>query len=225
MLLSVASTMSLTGCMDDDLETPEPTPTAYVSFYHGSPDAPDMDIQRNSQSILNQPIKYSNFSGYAPLIPESTNFKFTPVNAATAYLDTTLSLKDGEAYSLFAVNRLEDIELLVVQDSIVTPATGKVALRIVHLSPDAPAVNVSTTGSASTELAAGLGFKNITLFKELDAGRHTIEIKDADTDAVLLTVSQTNFELGRAYTLIVRGFATPPSGNTNTLAAQVIRNY
>lgn len=221
---SLAS-FTLTSCDDDDFETPEPTPVTYVSFYHGSPDAPDMDLQINSKVINNQPFKYATFSSYLALAPESYNVKFTPVGAANAYLDSTLTFKDGKAYSLFAVNLLQNMDLLVVQDSIKAPATGKAALRIVHLSPDAPAVDVSTTGTSATTLVSDLSFKGITEFMEIDGAKYSLVVKAADSDETLLTISDRELIGGYTYTLIIRGFATPPTGSTNALSAQVIRNY
>ncbi|WP_158607134.1 DUF4397 domain-containing protein [Pontibacter oryzae] len=211
--------------MDDDTEMPEPTPAAFVSFYHGSPDANDIDIQLNSRVLNTQPFKYSTFSGYLPLSPETYNIKFTQVNAATAYVESTPTFKNGKAYSIFAVNTLANMEMLIVQDSVKAPASGKAGLRIINLSPDAPALDISTTGTTVLDLATDVAFKEITPFMEIDGKTYTLEIKNADTDEVLLTVTSTNFQPNVTYSLIIRGFATPPSGNTNTLNAQVISNY
>ncbi|WP_181163808.1 DUF4397 domain-containing protein [Pontibacter mangrovi] len=211
--------------MDNEPDMPEPTPVAYTSFYHGSPDAPAMDVQVNSQVVFNQSLPYSTYTGYVTLNTGSTNFKFTPSNASNAYLDTTLNLKQGQAFSLFAINTLDDMELLVVQDSVKTPADGKAALRVVHLSPDAEAVDVVAIGDKEVPFSSDLAFKDITLFHEFDAGRYDLEVKAAGSDEELLTVPKASFEAGRAYTLVIRGFAFPPSGNTNALAGQIFRNY
>lgn len=225
LVLFSAAAFTLTGCMDDDTEMPEPTPAAFVSFYHGSPDANDIDIQLNSRVLNTQPFRYSTFSGYLPLSPETYTIKFTPVNAATAYVESTPTFKNGKAYSVFAVNTLANMEMLIVQDSVKAPASGKAALRIINLSPDAPALTVSTNRTTASDLATDVAFKEITPFVDIDGQSYTLEIKNADTDAVLLTLTSTTFQAGVTYSLIIRGFATPPSGNTNTLSAQIISNY
>ncbi|ARS35974.1 DUF4397 domain-containing protein [Pontibacter actiniarum] len=227
VLLSVAS-FSLTGCMDDDLETPEPQPVTYVSFYQGSPNAPEMDIQFNNQKYNGAPIKFSNYFGYHGFVPGPYTVKLTPVNAANAYVDSSFTFKEGAAYTMFAVDELEDMELLVVQDSVKAPATGKAALRIINLSPDAPAVAVSASAAGSTNetaLTNELDFKGITPFMSVDAGKYSMQIKAAGSDDVLLTVSSNDFLVGTTYTVIIRGFVTPPSGNTNALSAQVVKNF
>ncbi|PRY13851.1 uncharacterized protein DUF4397 [Pontibacter ummariensis] len=225
LLVVCLTAVSLSGCLDKETDLPDPTPVSYLSIYHGSPDAPALDIKLDGMTINNQPFSYTNFSGYITIKAGSHSLKFTPVNAANAYVETTMNLKENKAYSLFTVNRLQNIELLTVQDSVKTPTTGKAALRVVHLSPDAAAVDVNVAGTTSTSLATGLGFKGITPFIELAGGKPSIQIKAAGTEEVLLTVSDVQLDAGKTYTMLIRGFKTPPTGNTNTLSAQVVRNY
>ncbi|GHA79852.1 DUF4397 domain-containing protein [Pontibacter akesuensis] len=223
LLFSVIS-FSLTGCLDNDVETPEPTPTTYFSLYHGSPDAPDFDIYIDNQLLNRQPFKYTSYTGYLPFKPDSYGIKFTSVNAADAFVDSTLTFEDGKAYSVFAINKLDDLELLAVQDVIPQLAAGKAGIRVVHLSPDAAPLDITTTGTAGNVLTSDLAFKEITSFMPVDASKYNLEIKSADTGETLVTVTNATFAAGANYTLIIRGFKTPPSGNANTLHAQLIRN-
>lgn len=224
ILFSVFS-VSLTSCLNDEGEVPEPAAAAYVALYHGSPDAPDFDILIDNQRINSQPYKYNSYSDYLTFYTGSRKIKFTPVNAANAFIDTTLTFKENKLYSLFAINRLQDIELLVVQDSVMTPGTGKANMRIIHLSPDAPAVDIATTGTSSTTVATNLKFKDNTLFKDVATGNQTFQVKKAGTNEVLLTISDLALESGKSYSLLLRGFKTPPAGNTNLLSGQLIKNY
>ncbi|MCA0971825.1 DUF4397 domain-containing protein [Halobacillus litoralis] len=72
-------------------------------------------------------------------------------------------------------------------------------VRIIHASPDAPAVDVYVDGSAVVE---GAEFKAATDYMELPAGEHTIEIYAAGTmgeqDPVLS--ANATVEAGMAYT-------------------------
>jgi len=224
LLFSVAA-ISFTGCQDDEFVAPDPVPASYVSFYHGSPDAPDLDIQLENQVINSQAFKYAAYSGYLTLTPGERNIKFTPVNAANAFIDSILTFEKDKVYSLFAVNKQQNMELLVIQDSVKTPATGKAGLRIIHLSPDAPAIDISSTGATGTSLATNLNFKGYTEFLELASGKYTLQAKAAGTGDVLLTAADLQLEEGKTYSLLIRGLATPPTGNTNGLSAQLVRNY
>ncbi|GEO06573.1 hypothetical protein AAE02nite_42370 [Adhaeribacter aerolatus] len=224
ILLSLFS-FSLTSCLDKEGEAPEPTPVAYVTLYHGAPDAPEFDILVDNQRLNSQPFKYNNYSDYLRFSTGSRKFKFTPVNAANSYVDTTLTFKENKLYSVFAVNRLQDMEVLVVSDTVMTPAAGKAGMRIIHLSPDAPAVDVATTGTTGTSITTNLNFKEHTLFKDVATGNQTIQIKRTGTNEVLLTLSDVALTAGKSYSLLLRGFQTPPTGNTNILSGQVVTNY
>lgn len=223
LLFSVVS-LSLTGCLDNDIETPEPIPTTYISFYHGSPDAPDFDIYIAGELLNRLPFKYTAYTGYLRFIPDSYSIKFSPVNTANAFVDSTLTFEDGVAYSVFAIDKLEDLELLAVKDVKLELAAGKAGLRIVNLSPDAPHLNITTTEPTGNILATDIAFKEITSFTPVDGGRYKLEVRAADTEEVLLTVTTVSFTPGANYTLIIRGFKTPPAGNTNTLNAQLLQN-
>ena len=225
IFLFSALAVSLTSCLDNnDMETPEPMPAAYVSLYHGAPNAPDLDIILDNQRINSQAFKYSTYSEYLNFKPGSRKIKFTPANAANAFVDTTVTFKENNVYSLFTINRLQEVDLLMVKDSIQAPGTGKAAIRVVHLSPDAPVIDVST-GTPETSIAANLNFKGHTMFMDVATGTQTVKIKKAGTSEVLLTVADFNLESGRSYSLIVRGFVTPPAGNTNVLSGQIIKNF
>jgi hypothetical protein len=46
---------------------------------------------------------------------------------------------------VFAVNNVATIEALVLEDNLTSPASGKAHIRFIHLSPDAPAVDITLT--------------------------------------------------------------------------------
>jgi hypothetical protein len=215
-------TFSLTGCMDTDNDIQPPQPRAIVSFYHGSPDAPEVDILINTQKINSQPFKYSDYSNYVEFVPGSVRVKFTPVNAVNAFIDTALTFKQDKAYSLFVVDKLQQVDILVVKDSLVVPATGKARVRFINLSPDAPAVDLATTGTDAATLFTNVDFKGNTAYMDLAAGKHNLQVKAAGTGNVLLPVSNVDLSPGRIYTFVFRGFVTPPANNTNGLTFQLL---
>jgi hypothetical protein len=79
-------------------------------------------------------------------------------------------------------------------------------LRVVHLSPDAPKVDIYVDG---TRALAGVPFKTATRHTRVPAGAHTIEIRPSGSAAggrVLLTERAT-LAPGAAYTLAAVGLA------------------
>ena len=211
----------LAGCLDDDLGKVEPTPLSLVAIYHAAPDAPGLDILVDNNRINTKPFSYSEYSGYLNFNPGSRNLKFNSANAASALIDTIFNLADGKAYSVFVINRLSSLEMLVVKDSSAVPASGKAMVRFVHLSPDAPAVDVSVSGENSA-LFANASFKNITEFKAVDAKTYSFQLKQAGSDDILVSAGDVVIRAGGYYTILTRGFANPPSGNTNVLSIEIL---
>ena len=219
-------TVSLSSCKDKEDNTPEPQPPlAFALLYQASPDAPDMDVLVGSTRINNQAFRYSNASNYLEFTPGDTRFRFNPINASNSYVDSTVTLSENKAYSLFTVGRFENIELLVVEDSLRNPAAGKSLIRFIHVSPDAPAVDIVTTGTNGTTLFSDIAFKGSTEFEEITAGANSFQIRRAGGEEVLLSLTNHTLVAGRIYTILLRGFQTRPEGNTNSLSIQVFQNF
>ena len=224
ILCGIAFVVLLTACADLDDSGTSPTPVAFVSLYHGSPDAPDLDVIVDNRSIFSQKFEYTDYTGYLNFYTGNRHFKFNPFNASNALVDTTLNFVQGETYSVFVIDRLSGIEALLVRDSSATPAAGNAMVRFVHLSPDAPAVNVSVIGETGAPLFGSQSFKAASNFKEVSSKTYSFAVKAAGNDTALLTVPDITLRAGKYYTIIIRGFTTPPVGNTNSLSAQVVPN-
>lgn len=220
ILGSLAIMLFLTSCLDDD---GEPTPVAYVSIFHASPDAPDLDVILDNQRLFNQPLEYTDYSSYLQFYTGNRELEFNSFNASNVLLDTTYNFQASKAYSVFVVDDVADLSALIVEDEADDPAEGKALVRFVQLSPDAPAVDF-TVGDEETPLAANQDFRDASDFMEVDADTYELAIKPAGSDEALVTVEDADLRAGRIYTVITRGFVNPPSGNTNDLSIQVIRN-
>jgi hypothetical protein len=222
LFFSAAFLLLMASCMnDDDAYVNQPAEVAYVSIYNAVPDAPELDIVVDNRVINVNPFDYASYSGYLNFYTGNRNIKFNAANANNALIDTTFNFQDGKAYSLFAINRLSDMEALLVVDSSGVPAQGNAMVRFVHLSPDAPAFNVSIPGD-SVSLFHEKSFKDATQFTELQAGTYSFEVSDAADQNVDLVADDVTIRPGRYYTIVVRGFANPPQGNTNTLSLEVL---
>ena len=220
-IIAVALVVFMMSCLDDDnADTVQPVPVSYVSIYNASPDAPALDVIVDSKRVNAYPFDYTDYSGYLNFYTGERNFTISSFNASNALVDTTLNLVQGNAYSLFLIDRVSSLETLLVRDSTAAPATGKAVVRFVHLSPDAPQVSVNVAGD-STELFTQTGFRSVTSFKEVDAKTYSFEVKDANGN-VLLNAKDVNLESGGYYSILVRGFATPPAGSNNALSVEVI---
>lgn len=159
--------------------------TAKVRVVHASPDAPPVDVYVNGELTLEE-VPFKASSDYLE-VPAGTHdvevfASGTEYAAGEGVLQADLAVEAGQAYTVAAANVLESIEFVVAEDSMeVTEGMAKV--RIGHLSPDAPAVDVGLIGGDA--LFSGLEFPTITDYAELEAGTYDLEIRLPDGTQVL----------------------------------------
>jgi hypothetical protein len=221
LLIAVVLVIVMMSCLDsDDQNTVEPVALSYVSVYHASPDAPAIDIIVDNRKVNAYPFEYTDYSGYLNFYTGNRNFRINSFNASNALIDTTLNLLDGNAYSLFVIDRLSSLETLLVKDSAAAPGANKAVVRLVNLSPDAPALNLSVSGQ-STDLFSATGFRTATDFKALDADRYDFDVKTSDGQ-VIVSARDIGLRPGNFYTVVIRGFVNPPAGSNNALSIEVL---
>ncbi|ANU15369.1 hypothetical protein B481_0743 [Planococcus halocryophilus Or1] len=158
---------------------------AKVRVVHASPDAPAVDVYVNGDLTLEE-VPFKADSGYLD-VPAGTHdvevfASGSEYAAGEGVLQADLTVEAGKAYTVVAANLLESIEFVVAEDSMEVP-DGKTKVRVGHLSPDAPAVDVGVIGGDA--LFSGAEFPGITDYAELDPGTYDLEIRLPDGTQVL----------------------------------------
>ncbi len=220
VVLAALAGFTLTGCSDDNTPNPFfPTPRARVMAVHASPDAPAVDLLVDG-AVAGTGLAYPSNTGYLAVDAGSRNVKVNVAGTATTVINATLPLASGAAYSVFAVDSVASIEALVVTDDLTAPAAGKAHVRFIHLSANAPAVDVAVTGGPV--LFANQSFRGFTAFTPVDAGTYDLEVRAAGTGTVVLALPGIALQSGRIYTVFARGFLG--GSGAQALGAQIIVN-
>lgn len=218
-LMLMFSITVFTACSDDD-EVVAPTPsTAKVLVTHASPDAPGVDILVDN-TVAAANLTFPNSVGYATLNSGTRNVKVNVTGTSTTALEANLNLAANKNYSVFAVNTVSAIEAIVLEDDLTTPASGKSHVRFLHLSPDAPSVDITLTDG--TIVFGDYTFKEASAFTPLDAGTYNLQVRLAGTSTVVLELPNIALTAGKIYTVFAKGLV----GGTGTqaLGAQIIVN-
>ncbi|GAA5021077.1 hypothetical protein GCM10011506_03460 [Marivirga lumbricoides] len=220
-IFTIFSLAFLASCINDDEVTPpSQDPVSYMSLYHLSPNASPLNILVNNGRINSRPFEYEDYSGYVRMYAKENNFKFTPTNASNTVADTTVKMAQDSLYSLFIIADTNKVETLITLDKIKFDDTENSLIRLIHASPDTPEVKVVfTKGNIATQ---NLAYRSITNFQEVGNGNYSFEVQDAESEEVLATVSNVDFLSQRVYTIVVKGYSEPPTGNNNNLKVEVM---
>ncbi|GMQ27851.1 DUF4397 domain-containing protein [Algoriphagus confluentis] len=220
--LALGGTLLMSSCFDNLENTPLP-PTAYVSIYQGSPDAPAMDIFANSNRVNRDPMEFTQVLGYSPFFPGVRDFRFAAVNSASSLLEKEVDLKADSVYSLFIINETVNLDAFLVKDIWEEPSASQAQLRLVHLSPDTESVDL-LANEASTPLLEEASYKEVSDYLELSPGNTVLKIRSSQTGETLLTSGTLDLKGNRVYTLVIRGLSSEASG-PKKLDIQLITNY
>jgi hypothetical protein len=224
MMLALASlTVFAVGCSDDDDDNPitaNPPRTANVLVVHASPDAPAVDVLVDNGSPAVQDLMFPENTGYVALNSGTRNVKVNVANTNNTVINADLNLNPDLNYSVFAVNTVSSIEPLVLVDDLATPASGMTHVRFVHLSPDAPAVDVAVTGGPV--LFGDVSFKDYQGFAPVNAGTYNLEVRLAGTSTVVLPLPGIALQAGNIYTVFAKGLVA--GTGSQALGAEIIVN-
>jgi hypothetical protein len=218
--LGLLAALALTSCSKDNKSNPvAPTPQAQVMVVHASPNAPGVDLLVDG-SVANTNLMFPASTSYLGVAAGTRNVKVNVTGTSTTVINANLSLTAGTNYSVFAVDSVSKIGAIVLTDDLTAPATGKAHVRFVHLSPNAPAVDVAVT--SGPVLFANESFKGYSPFTPVTAGTYNLEVRLAGTNTVVLPLPGITLTAGKIYTVFAKGFVGGTAAQA--LGAQIIVN-
>ena len=218
VLAMVFATVSLTGCGSDDNPV-APTPQARVMAVHASPDAPAVDLVVDG-AVAGTGLAFPNNTPYLNVPAGTRNVKVNVAGTTTTVINANLPVSGGTSYTVFASDVVANIGAVVLTDDLTAPASGKAHVRFVHLSPDAPAVDVAVQGGPV--VFANKAFKEYTAFTPVDAGTYNLEVRVAGTSTVALPLNNIPLQAGKIYTVFAKGLLA--GSGAQALGAQIIVN-
>ena len=193
---------------------------ANVLVIHASPDAPGVDLLVDDAVVNSAPLTFPNNTGYLEVNPGTRNVKVNAAGTSTSVINANLILAADKNYSVFAAGFLNSIAPVVFEDDLSTPAAGKAHVRFIHLSPDAPAVDITLTDG--TVVFGNYSFGEGSDFTPLDAGTYDLQVRAAGTSTVVLDLPGIALADGDIYTVFAKGTLNG-TGDT-ALNAEIIVN-
>ncbi|UWG48045.1 DUF4397 family protein [Halanaeroarchaeum sp. HSR-CO] len=211
------------GTADSDDSDADPQQTSYLRAVHASPDAPAVDVMVENETVLEN-VSFGDVSEYLPV--EAGTYNVTIAAAEdpdTVVFDGNVTLEPRTVTTLAATGEISDgaetsFEPVAFEDTAVTPGANDSAVRVVHLSPDAPTVDI-TAGDGSVVLAENVSYQNASDYATVPAGNYTVEIRaaTADNDGDIVTTVDVSLENGTAYSAMAVGYLNPDEAPADTM--------
>lgn len=177
---------------------------AMVRVIHASPDAPAVDVFVDGNAVLTN-VAFPAISNYLelPAGPHSVAVAPAGQGEAAAVIKANPTLQAGSAYTIAAVGQVANIQAQIYNDNLAAPAAGKAHVRVIHASPDAPAVDVKVAGGPT--LISGLAFPSASDYLPVDATSYNLQVTPAGGSAVVIDLPNTALQAGTIYDVVAVG--------------------
>lgn len=192
---------------------------ARVRVVHASPDAPAVDVFVDGTAALTN-VAFFTASDYLDVPAGAHTLAVAPAGAgvAAAVITADVTLQAGTAYTVAAVGKLAEIKAQVYNDNLAAPAAGKAHVRVIHASPDAPAVAVKVANGAT--LIDSLAFPNASDYLPVDAGSYNLQVTPAGASDVVLDLPNTTLTAGTIYDVFATGELASIAAEVETFTPQ-----
>lgn len=181
---------------------------ASVRVGHFSPDAPAVDIYANGAILAGlEGVEFSTLSDYIEVPADTYSIAVVVAGedpAEATVIGADLPFEAGSRTTIAATGFVADIAPVLLNDDFVNE-DDKAQVRVVHFSPDAPAVDIAPDGAAA--LIPDLAFPDYAGYVALDEGEYDLEVRLAGEDTVALQLDPLTLAGGTAYTVFAIGSA------------------
>ncbi|WP_266077698.1 DUF4397 domain-containing protein [Haladaptatus caseinilyticus] len=208
---------------------------AQVRVAHMSPDAPPVDVLVDGETVVSN-LSYGNVTDYAALSAGEHNVTITAAgDPSTVVFSENVTFEADTNYTAVAQGEISEnanrpFEVNILEDDFTAPGAGNASVRLVHVSPDAPPVDVTVAGS-NTTLFDNVSYGNATAYEEVPAGDYTLEVRPAtaNDDGEVVGTFNVTLNESTAYSAFAAGYinpaAAPESGQNNPFELILVEDF
>lgn len=178
---------------------------ACVNIVHASPDAPAVDIFVDG-ALAVENLAFGTATGWVALPAGAHQVQVAPTGEAAdaAVIDAEVELEADMAYEVAAIGPVAEIMPAIYPvDLAVSADAENAAVRVVHASPDAPAVDVAVAGG--DVLIENLAFPDASDYLMVPAGAYDLEVRPTGTTDVALDLPGVELMAGQTYSVYAIG--------------------
>lgn len=190
--------------------------TSYIRILHASPNAPAVDIYANDNLIVEN-LAFEKVSPYIQVPSDNYNIVVYPTGKMIdPVINTDVFIPPNTVFNVAAIGTLPNISLYPIPEPSIAQDSGKACVRFIHLSPNAPAVDIKLEND--TIVFSDVAYKGVTNYVCIPAGTYTFKVSPTGSADVVLTVPDIKFEANVYYTIYAIGLL----GESPTLKAILV---
>lgn len=189
------SGLTITGCSNTDTPTMD---KGSVRVIHVSPNARAVDFYVDDLKKYVPALGFAQASSYVDAAVGERKIRINLAGTDSALLRATVEVSKDKHYSVFAGNFAEDLTPYVYVDDMRVPGVGYATVRMIHLVPGAPLVDIYVDGALAVP---HLGFTEATNFLPIVAGAHAINVKLAGSNTTVIDIPAFTFDSQKIYTI------------------------
>ncbi|MFL0269414.1 DUF4397 domain-containing protein [Candidatus Clostridium radicumherbarum] len=189
---------------------------SYIRVFNASPDAPALYIYANGNLIVKN-LAYKQFSQYLPTPAGNYNITVYPSGQTTSpVINTNVDIPENTVFNIAAIGNYPNISLYTIPEPITAQKFGRPCIRFIHLSPNAPAVDIKLSDGMT--VFSNVGYKYITDYACIPSGTYTFTINPTGSDNIALTIPNVTLDPNNYYTI----YAVGQVGKSPALEAVVV---
>lgn len=176
-----------------------------VRFVHASIDAPNVDIYIDGVRIL-QDFSFKEASNYLSLPAGRHQVDIYPAgNMVSTVLSRKINIVHGKQYTLIPTGYVKNIKWLALEDDPRVPR-GETKVRFIHLSPDAPAVDIAVKDR--DVIFPNISFRKHTNYLAISPMTVDFEARITGSSNVALPIPQVQLQPNKVYSILIVGSAS-----------------
>lgn len=180
--------------------------SSLVRVFHAAPQAPNVDVYVNDQMVFSN-LAFGDFTRYVYLDEGEYNVSvYLAGQKDRPVINQMVDVPSQQIFTIAATGNLDNLGLLVIPDKVSkSPSQNYSSVRVIHLSPNAPGVDILVDGDILFE---DISFGEGTDYVDLNPGTYNVNVV-LNTDKSVVLPLKVTLNPDKIYTIYIIG--NPPT--------------
>ena len=180
--------------------------SSLVRIFHAAPQAQNIDVYINDQMVFSN-LAFGDFTKYVYLDEGEYNVSvYLAGQKDIPVINQMVDVLSQQIFTVAATGNLDNLGLLVIPDKVSkSPSQSYSSLRVIHLSPNAPGVDILVDGDTLFE---DISFEEGTDYVDLNPGTYNVNVV-LNTDKSIVLPLKVTLNPDKIYTIYIMG--NPPT--------------